>query len=52
MAEALGTTGVHFDFIGFDACLMATIETAYIYTKREGIILIKTGNTFPIFMNL
>lgn len=27
--SALETAGMHFDFIGFDACLMATVETAY-----------------------
>ena len=26
--DALEASGMHFDFIGFDACLMATIETA------------------------
>ncbi|MDO5573093.1 MAG: clostripain-related cysteine peptidase [bacterium] len=29
LAEAIGASGVKFDIIGFDACLMATIETAY-----------------------
>lgn len=29
LAEALQEAGVYFDFIGFDACLMATIENAY-----------------------
>lgn len=29
MSDALGATGVKFNVIGFDACLMATIETAY-----------------------
>ena len=28
IAEALETAGVHFDWIGFDACLMATVEAA------------------------
>ncbi|MBQ8952739.1 MAG: clostripain [Clostridia bacterium] len=28
LGDALDETGVHFDFIGFDACLMATAETA------------------------
>ena len=27
ISEALGSAGVTFDFIGFDACLMATLET-------------------------
>ena len=29
LAEALEKSGAYFDFIGFDACMMATIETAY-----------------------
>lgn len=29
IAEALGDAGVLFDFVGFDACLMGTVETAY-----------------------
>ncbi|MBQ9990343.1 MAG: hypothetical protein IJP31_05300 [Lachnospiraceae bacterium] len=29
LAEALEDAGTYFDFIGFDACMMATIETAY-----------------------
>ncbi len=29
MANALKKGGTHFDFVGFDACLMGTIETAY-----------------------
>jgi hypothetical protein len=29
IASALSTSGVKFDIVGFDACLMATIETAY-----------------------
>ncbi len=29
MEVALNNAGVKFDFIGFDACLMATVETAY-----------------------
>lgn len=29
IGDALGIAGVTFDFIGFDACLMATVETAY-----------------------
>lgn len=29
LADAIGASGVKFDMIGFDACLMATIETAY-----------------------
>ena len=28
LGDALAGTGVHFDFVGFDACLMATAETA------------------------
>lgn len=27
--SALSQTGVHFDFVGFDACLMGTVETAF-----------------------
>ena len=29
ISSAIKSTNVHFDFIGFDACLMGTIETAY-----------------------
>ena len=29
IASGLRSSGVKFDFVGFDACLMATIETAY-----------------------
>lgn len=29
IGEALKASGVKFDFVGFDACLMGTIETAY-----------------------
>lgn len=29
IAESFAKSGVHYDFIGFDACLMATVETAY-----------------------
>ncbi|MGL4790225.1 MAG: clostripain-related cysteine peptidase, partial [Anaerotignaceae bacterium] len=28
--QALSTSDVYFDFIGFDACLMATLETAFV----------------------
>ena len=31
--EALADGGVYFDFIGFDACLMATVETAQVCAK-------------------
>lgn len=30
LADAIRRSGVKFDFIGFDACLMATLETAYV----------------------
>lgn len=29
ISNALADTGIKFDFIGFDACLMATVETAF-----------------------
>ena len=29
IARALKATGIKFDFVGFDACLMGTLETAY-----------------------
>lgn len=29
IAQAIGASGVKFDFVGFDACLMGTVETAY-----------------------
>ncbi|MBR4342641.1 MAG: hypothetical protein IKP88_08045 [Lachnospiraceae bacterium] len=29
ISSALGKSGIHFDFVGFDACLMGTIETAF-----------------------
>ena len=29
ISQVLNSSGVHFDFVGFDACLMGTIETAY-----------------------
>ena len=29
ISSAITSTNVHFDFVGFDACLMGTIETAY-----------------------
>ena len=43
LSETVAATGAHFDFIGFDACLMATLETAnmlvpyadYMYASEE-----------------
>ena len=29
IADAIKASNVHFDFVGFDACLMGTVETAY-----------------------
>ena len=43
---ALQTAGVHFDFIGFDACLMATAETAY-SLKDHSNYLVASEETEP-----
>ena len=43
---ALQTSGVHFDFIGFDACLMATAETAY-SLKDHSNYLVASEETEP-----
>lgn len=46
LKEALDGGGVYFDFIGFDACLMATLETAY--TLRDnGDYLIASAQLEP-----
>ena len=46
LKEALDDGGVYFDFIGFDACLMATLETAY--TLRDnGDYLIASAQLEP-----
>ncbi len=46
MADALSDSGVTFDFIGFDACLMATLETAYAL-KPYSDYLIASEETEP-----
>ncbi len=37
--EALTETGVKFDFIGFDACLMANVETAMMLTEHADYLI-------------
>ena len=37
--EALTEAGVKFDFVGFDACLMATTETALMLTKHADYLI-------------
>ena len=44
--KALKDSGVTFDFIGFDACLMATLETA-LMTANYGDYLIASEETEP-----
>ncbi|MEX1378290.1 MAG: clostripain-related cysteine peptidase [Eubacteriales bacterium] len=44
--EALGEAGVKFDFVGFDACLMATYETA-IMMNNHADYLIASEETEP-----
>ena len=44
--KALTDGGVKFDFIGFDACLMATLETATV-CERHGDYLIGSEETEP-----
>ncbi|MBO6215834.1 MAG: peptidase C11 [Lachnospiraceae bacterium] len=44
--EALKKGGVKFDFIGFDACLMATVETGLV-ASRYGDYLIASEETEP-----
>ena len=44
--SALSESGVKFDFIGFDACLMATIETAFV-AERYADYLIASEETEP-----
>lgn len=39
IGEALKKGGVKFDFIGFDACLMGTIETAYMLEKYADYLI-------------
>ena len=39
MDTAIGNSGVKFDFIGFDACLMATIETALMAEKHSDYLI-------------
>ena len=37
--QALTQAGVKFDYIGFDACLMATIETAFMLEKHADYLI-------------
>ncbi|MDE6454911.1 MAG: peptidase C11, partial [Dysosmobacter sp.] len=37
--QALGDAGVKFDFVGFDACLMATAETALMLTEHADYLI-------------
>ena len=46
IAAALDAGGTHMDFIGFDACLMGTIETAYALSPY-GDFLIASEETEP-----
>ena len=46
MNKALQDAGVTFDFIGFDACLMATLETA-VMTSKYADYLIASEETEP-----
>ncbi|MBO6162635.1 MAG: peptidase C11 [Eubacterium sp.] len=46
MNQALKDSGVKFDFIGFDACLMATLETA-VMTSNYADYLIASEETEP-----
>lgn len=39
MASAFKSAGVHFDFIGFDACLMGTVETAYSFSPYADYLI-------------
>jgi len=44
--SALKSAGIKFDFIGFDACLMATVETA-LTMSQYGDYLIASEETEP-----
>ena len=44
--KALANAGVQFDFIGFDACLMATLETATV-CERHADYLVASEETEP-----
>ena len=46
ISSAVKNTNVHFDFIGFDACLMGTIETAY-SLRNSADYLIASEETMP-----
>ncbi|MDO4566744.1 MAG: clostripain-related cysteine peptidase [Oscillospiraceae bacterium] len=37
--EALSEAGVKFDFVGFDACLMGTVETAYMLEEHADYLI-------------
>ncbi len=39
MEVALNNAGVKFDFVGFDACLMATVETAYMLKDNSDYLI-------------
>jgi hypothetical protein len=48
IARALSSTGVKFDVVGFDACLMGTIETAYMLEPYADY-LIASEETEPAY---
>ncbi|MBQ8933253.1 MAG: hypothetical protein IJ061_03100 [Lachnospiraceae bacterium] len=37
--EAIGQAGTHFDFVGFDACLMGTLETARTFSEYADYLI-------------
>lgn len=37
--DALTDAGVYFDFVGFDACLMATLETAFVLERHADYMI-------------
>lgn len=39
ISSVLASTGIHFDIVGFDACLMATIENAYMLSSYADYLL-------------
>lgn len=46
MNEALGQAGVHFDVIGFDTCVMSTLETAQMLSQY-GDYMVASEETIP-----
>ncbi|MCQ2498708.1 MAG: clostripain-related cysteine peptidase [Lachnospiraceae bacterium] len=47
-ADACGETGIHFDFIGFDACLMGTMEYAYAFKDYADYYLASEETEFSL----